>query len=688
MSNYRAMMSRYTPRPSLGYSAGGIVGLAKGGEAPPLDLSDYYGEGGAGEGMFNKDQELSDIKNKIDSGGSMTADEWIVWSIEQNRIKDQQTLDNAPAVEAAAKAEAEAAAFQEELDSISKIPLRDMTYEDAKILIESGRNVKISGLRETIRNAIRRNEVSSLVAPENINNLSGIAGLYGGNNGLNGIDPVTVQANLRGKNKVMPPPDYKAGFEPEFDYFQDEGENNVPDRFRYPFLPERRGSDPYFDPAISVSDYREDFTAGNDRPDFDVDPFAPAPPDGGYSPPTGGPTVPTVPTGPSTPNLPGGSGSSSAGLSLGGGGYGDIAAPNPAYNPITGKYDNYGGNTGAPPESDNPRWKQTLYAGSELGSVFLPKGVSSKDYKDDPSKYQTVPSADGNSRVVLWDSPDSSSSDAPKTASNTTKSAPAANPTATVPPVSQAALSLGGPLNLDLSGYYGKGGAGEGMFAKDKAASNALAKKQAAPTAPAPTPKPQRPAGKLTLGGYAGGGQIQGDMGPMGMSDEVQLQGDMGPMTIAGGGIAGVGTPFSAPQQQDSPQQEVEMVAMAVLGQIDGSDQIIEAFVKKYGVEVFIQLRNQILQSSSPDAQTQGLIRGQGGGMDDQVPASIGGGQENAAVSPGEYIVPADVVSGLGDGSSDAGAAELDGMLQSVRMARGGTVNQPPATNARDLMPQ
>jgi len=63
------------------------------------------------------------------------------------------------------------------------------------------------------------------------------------------------------------------------------------------------------------------------------------------------------------------------------------------------------------------------------------------------------------------------------------------------------------------------------------------------------------------------------------------------------------------------------------------------------------------------------------------------GSEQPVAVSPGEYIVPADVVSGLGDGSSDAGAAELDQMLSRVRMARGGNAEQAPAIDARKTMP-
>ena len=62
--------------------------------------------------------------------------------------------------------------------------------------------------------------------------------------------------------------------------------------------------------------------------------------------------------------------------------------------------------------------------------------------------------------------------------------------------------------------------------------------------------------------------------------------------------------------------------------------------------------------------------------MDDLVPGMIGD-QQPVAVSPGEFIVPADVVSGLGDGDTDAGAEDLEQMMDRVRMERTGTTEQP-----------
>jgi hypothetical protein len=72
--------------------------------------------------------------------------------------------------------------------------------------------------------------------------------------------------------------------------------------------------------------------------------------------------------------------------------------------------------------------------------------------------------------------------------------------------------------------------------------------------------------------------------------------------------------------------------------------------------------------------------------MDDMVQGMIGS-EQPVAVSPGEFIVPADVVSGLGDGSSDAGAKKLDMMMEKVRMERNGTTQQAPQIDDRKVMP-
>jgi hypothetical protein len=61
--------------------------------------------------------------------------------------------------------------------------------------------------------------------------------------------------------------------------------------------------------------------------------------------------------------------------------------------------------------------------------------------------------------------------------------------------------------------------------------------------------------------------------------------------------------------------------------------------------------------------------------MSDSIPARIGGKQE-ARLADGEFVVPADVVSHLGNGSTDAGARNLYKMMDKVRSARTGTRKQ------------
>ena len=69
------------------------------------------------------------------------------------------------------------------------------------------------------------------------------------------------------------------------------------------------------------------------------------------------------------------------------------------------------------------------------------------------------------------------------------------------------------------------------------------------------------------------------------------------------------------------------------------------------------------------------LLKGPGDGMSDNIPATIGRKQP-ARLADGEFVVPADVVSGLGNGSTDAGAKQLYKMLDKVRSARTGTKKQ------------
>lgn len=81
------------------------------------------------------------------------------------------------------------------------------------------------------------------------------------------------------------------------------------------------------------------------------------------------------------------------------------------------------------------------------------------------------------------------------------------------------------------------------------------------------------------------------------------------------------------------------------------------------------------------------MLKGPGDGMSDDIPASIAGRQP-ARLANEEFVIPADVVSHLGNGSSEAGARVLYEMMDRVRKARTGHTKQGKQINPQKLMPK
>jgi hypothetical protein len=79
-------------------------------------------------------------------------------------------------------------------------------------------------------------------------------------------------------------------------------------------------------------------------------------------------------------------------------------------------------------------------------------------------------------------------------------------------------------------------------------------------------------------------------------------------------------------------------------------------------------------------------LNGATDGMADKIPANIDGVQE-ARLSDGEFVIPADVVSHLGNGNSDAGAKVLKDMMARVRKARTGSTKQGKEIDPKKYMP-
>ena len=81
------------------------------------------------------------------------------------------------------------------------------------------------------------------------------------------------------------------------------------------------------------------------------------------------------------------------------------------------------------------------------------------------------------------------------------------------------------------------------------------------------------------------------------------------------------------------------------------------------------------------------FLSGGGDGMSDDIPAMIGAKQP-ARLADGEFVIPADVVSHIGNGSSKAGAAKLYAMMDKIRQERTGRKRQSPQINAAKYLPR
>jgi hypothetical protein len=70
------------------------------------------------------------------------------------------------------------------------------------------------------------------------------------------------------------------------------------------------------------------------------------------------------------------------------------------------------------------------------------------------------------------------------------------------------------------------------------------------------------------------------------------------------------------------------------------------------------------------------LLKGPGDGVSDSIPATIGRGAQPARLADGEFVIPARIVSELGNGSTDAGARKLYAMMDRIQRTRSKTVGK------------
>ncbi len=178
---------------------------------------------------------------------------------------------------------------------------------------------------------------------------------------------------------------------------------------------------------------------------------------------------------------------------------------------------------------------------------------------------------------------------------------------------------------------------------------------------------------------YAGGGMVS--YRPTGMQEPVRMR---------AGGIADMGG-MPEMRREMNDKDIVREAIRAVRGEMSEQQAavVLGQFLQTFGEGALRRLVDDVRQgrADGPRGDVEGEVRGAGDGMDDLVPARMDDGSQDVLLSDGEFIVPADVVSGLGNGSTDAGAEELHRMMDRVRGARTGTTEQPAQVAVGGLLP-
>lgn len=154
---------------------------------------------------------------------------------------------------------------------------------------------------------------------------------------------------------------------------------------------------------------------------------------------------------------------------------------------------------------------------------------------------------------------------------------------------------------------------------------------------------------------------------------------------MAAGGITAAGETGLQPMQQQMSPQYIQQLASQFGTTPQVAQQGIQALKTITGKAGGGSVGNKYNLGSYSDGGR--LLKGPGDGMSDNIPASIADKQP-ARLADGEFVVPADVVSHLGNGSTDAGAKHLYKMMDNVRKARTGRKSQGKQIKADKYLPK
>jgi hypothetical protein len=158
----------------------------------------------------------------------------------------------------------------------------------------------------------------------------------------------------------------------------------------------------------------------------------------------------------------------------------------------------------------------------------------------------------------------------------------------------------------------------------------------------------------------------------------------MFPRNFAEGGLASM-------ERDANELNDKELISKAVdaiQNELPNPEEVLGVFIARFGEEALRDLVRRVQDGTFDEnvERSEGMVEGAGDGMDDMVPAKLEG-EQDVLLSDGEFIVPADVVSGIGNGSSEAGSQRLYDMMDRVRELRTGMTEQPDDIPLEQMMP-
>lgn len=140
------------------------------------------------------------------------------------------------------------------------------------------------------------------------------------------------------------------------------------------------------------------------------------------------------------------------------------------------------------------------------------------------------------------------------------------------------------------------------------------------------------------------------------------------------------------PEELDNKRIVVEAM-QALEGKHDNPSFALNEYIATYGKRDLDELRKMVTGKREPQRAAEGrLIEGPGSGLDDRIRAQIG--TQPVLLSDGEYVLPADVVSGLGNGSTKGGVRVLEAMMDRIRQSRTGTTRQASGLDLQRVLPK